>query len=71
VLDKDQQLNNFCVDRPSYADKISAKSRNDILNDSAGGDLAKMITINSLKGSIPYIIMHCPKLPANKDQDKI
>lgn len=70
ALDKDQQLNNFCVDRPSYADKISAKSRNDILNDSAGGDLAKMITINSLKGSIPYIIMHCPKLPANKDQDK-
>ena len=70
ALDKDQQLNNFCVDRPSYADKISAKSRNDILNASSGGDLAKMITINSLKGSIPYIIMHCPKLPANKDQDK-
>ena len=70
TLDKDQQLNNFCVDRPSYADKVAAKTRNDILNASAGGDLTQMITIDSLKGAIPYIIMHCPKLPANKDQDK-
>lgn len=70
ALDKDQQLNNFCVDRPSYGEKISSKLRNDILNASAGGDASKMITINSLKGSIPYIIMHCPKLPANKEQDK-
>ena len=70
VLNETQQLNNFCIDRPSFGEKISAKSRNDILNASAGGDLSKIITINSLKGSIPYIIMHCPKLPANKDQDK-
>lgn len=70
VLDEYQQLNNFCVDRPSFTEKVSAKTRNDILNASAGGDLAKMITIDSLKGSVPYIIMHCPRLPANKEQDK-
>ena len=70
VLNETQQLNNFCVDRPSFGEKVSAVTRNDILNASAGGDLSKIITINSLKGSIPYIIMHCPKLPANKDQDK-
>ena len=50
--------------------KINKKTRNDIINNSAGGDLGQIITIDSLKGSIPYIIMHCPKLPANKDQDK-
>lgn len=70
VLDEYQQLNNFCIDRPSFTEKVSAKTRNDILNASAGGDLAKMITIDSLKGSVPYIIMHCPRLPANKEQDK-
>ena len=70
VLNETQQLNNFCVDRPSFGEKVSAVTRNDILNASAGGDLSKIITINSLKGSIPYIIMHCPKLPANKEQDK-
>ena len=70
VLNESQQLNNFCVDRPSYGEKVSAVTRNDILNASAGGDFSRMITINSLKGTIPYIIMHCPKLPANKDQDK-
>ena len=70
VLNETQQLNNFCIDRPSFGEKISAVTRNDILNASAGGDLSKIITINSLKGAIPYIIMHCPKLPANKKQDK-
>ena len=70
VLNESQQLNNFCVDRPSYGEKVSAVTRNDILNASAGGDFSRMITINSLKGTIPYIIMHCPKLPENKEQDK-
>ena len=70
VLDYSQQLNNFCVDRPSFNEKVAAKIRNDIVNASAGGDLSKMITINSLKGMVPYIIIHAAKLPENKDQDK-
>ena len=70
ALDMEQQLNNFAVERSSFSERVEVKKRNDILNSSHGGILSKMVTINSLKGSIPYIIMECPKLPANKETDK-
>lgn len=70
ALDMEQQLNNFAVERSTFLERVEVKKRNDILNSSHGGILSKMITINSLKGSVPYIIMECPKLPANKETDK-
>lgn len=64
-----QQLNNFIVDRPSLAERIAKDKANDILNENAEA-LNKKITINSLKGSIPYIIMECPELPQFKGDKK-
>ena len=64
-----QQLNNFIVDRPSLAERIAKDKANDILNENAEA-LNKKVTINSLKGSIPYIIMECPELPQFKGDKK-
>lgn len=64
-----QQLNNFIVDRPTLAEKIAKDNANNILNENAD-ELAKKVTINSLKGSIPYIIMECPELPQFKGDKK-
>lgn len=64
-----QQLNNFIVDRPTLAERIAKDSANAIINENAD-ELSKKITINSLKGSIPYIIMECPELPQFKGDKK-
>lgn len=64
-----QQLNNFIVDRPTLAERIAKDKANAIINENAD-ELSKKITINSLKGSIPYIIMECPELPQFKGDKK-
>ena len=64
-----QQLNNFIVDRPSLAERIAKDKANNILNENAEAP-NKKVTINSLKGSIPYIIMECPELPQFKGDKK-
>ena len=73
VLDEFQQLRSFCLDRPTYAEQVSAINRNDILN-SASSNLAKKITRNSIKGTIPYIVIESTPennaLPSIKDVHK-
>lgn len=64
-----QQLNNFIVDRSTLAERIMKDKANAIINENAEA-LNKKITINSLKGSIPYIIMECPELPQFKGDKK-
>lgn len=64
-----QQLNNFIVDRPTLAERIAKDKANNIINENADS-LSKKITINSLQGSIPYIIMECPELPQFKGDKK-
>lgn len=65
----EMELNNFICDRPSLAEKIEADRRNDII-DADATDIQKKITIASLKGSIPYIVMQCPELPQYKGDKK-
>ena len=64
-----QQLNNFIVDRPTLAERIEVNRRNSITNENTDTS-SKKITINSLNGSIPYIIMECPELPQFKGDKK-
>ena len=64
-----QQLNNFIVDRPTLAERIAKDRANNIINENSD-NLSKKITINSLQGSIPYIIMECPELPQFKGDKK-
>ena len=64
-----QQLNNFIVDRPTLAERIEKNRQNSIINENTDM-LSKKITINSLNGSIPYIIMECPELPQFKGDKK-
>lgn len=64
-----QQLNNFIVDRPTLAERIEKDRKNSIINENAD-TLSKRITVNSLNGSIPYIIMECPELPQYKGDKK-
>ena len=58
-------LNNFICDRSSLKEKIEVDQRNDIIDPDAT-DIQKKVTISSLKGSIPYIVMQCPELPQYK-----
>lgn len=65
----EQQLNNYICDRPSLSEKIKLDNFNDIINPDAS-DMRKKVTIDSLKGSIPYIVMQCPELPQYKGDKK-
>lgn len=65
----EQQLNNYICDRPSLAEKIKIDNFNDILDPDAS-DMRKKVTIDSLKGSIPYMVMQCPELPQYKGDKK-
>lgn len=65
----EMQLNNFIVDRPSLADRIEKDNKNNI-TDKDATDVHKKVTINSLKDSIPYIVMQCPELPQYKGDKK-
>lgn len=62
-------LNNFICDRSSLKEKIEVDQRNDIIDPDAT-DIQKKVTISSLKGSIPYIVMQCPELPQYKGDKK-
>lgn len=64
-----QQLNNYICDRPTLAERLEAESRNDIVNVNAT-DVYQQITTNSLKSTVPYIIMNCPELPQFKGDKK-
>ena len=65
----DMQLNNFIVDRSTLKERIDIDKRNDIIDPDGSGVHSK-ITIESLKGAIPYIVMQCDELPQYKGDKK-
>ena len=64
-----QQLNNYIVDRPTLSERIKKNQINSIIDESTD-DPAKKVTIASLKGTIPYLVMECPELPQFKGDKK-
>ena len=63
-LNRNEQLDNFIVDRPTLSERQQAYNRNDLLNSSEEVDIEK------LPITCPYMILKCPELPQYKGDKK-
>lgn len=63
-MNRNEQLDNFIVDRPNLANRLEAYNRNDLLNSSEEVDIEK------LPVTLPYMIIKCPELPQYKGDKK-
>lgn len=64
-LNRNEQLDNFIVDRASLSDRQLAYRRNDIVNVDSGE-----VDFNMLPVTVPYMIVTCPEFPQYKGDKK-
>lgn len=63
-LNRNEQLDNFIIDRTTLSERQQAYTRNDILNSSEEVDIEK------LPITLPHLIIKCPELPQYKGDKK-
>ena len=59
-----EQIENYICDRPTVAERIALKQKNDIY------DISRNITIGSLPPEIPYLVLQSDSLPQSKEDSE-
>lgn len=59
-LTRSEVLANYIADRPTYGLRLEAYKRNDLL------DVSEELVISRLPATLPYMIIHCDRLPQYK-----
>lgn len=59
-LSRSEVLSNYIADRPTYYERLEAYKRNDLL------DVSEELVITKLPATLPYLIIHCDRLPQYK-----
>ena len=64
-LNRNEQLDNFIVDRSTLNERQVSYRRNDIINVDSGE-----VDFNKLPATVPYLIVECPEIPQYKGDKK-